>query len=123
MIDNGSFNTKLTLLVVAGSILILLGLVITESLRAGMDAQEAALNPNGYVHELYRDPQGKLWISDYLVGEIWRVDPDTNAYTVYENLLGASDGRTDSGGRHALQLDFDADTVDLPDVAPAPITV
>ena len=59
---------------------------------------ETPLNPNGQVHELYSSTNGELWISDYFAGEIWRVDPVSKTYTVYENLYGASDGQLDDSG-------------------------
>jgi streptogramin lyase len=72
--------------------------------------REAALNPQGQVHELYRDGQGDLWVSDYFAGEIWRVNPATKAYTVYENLAGASSGRLDGAGR-LWWIDFDGNAL------------
>ncbi len=76
----------------------LFGSAVLKPITAGMAAKEAALNPAGQVHELFRDEQGLLWASDYLAGEIWQIEPITGAYTVYEKLTGASDGRLDSSG-------------------------
>jgi len=71
---------------------------LIKPIAASFIEKEAALNPDGLVHELFRDNQGKLWVSDYTAGEIWKVDPVSNAYTVYEGLVSASDGRLDNSG-------------------------
>ena len=88
----------------------LMVILLTNPLAAGTLGQEANLNPLGEVHELFRDDQGILWISDYLAAEIWRVDPAGGAYTIYGNLDGASDGRVDSNG-HLWWSDFDGNAL------------
>ncbi len=76
----------------------LLILVITQGIADTPTMKETPLNENGLVYEMYRAGNGELWISDWLAGEIWRVNPTSNIYTVYEGLLGASDGRLDGNG-------------------------
>lgn len=84
------------------AILLVMGLglfAFTGALSAiEIPGKEAPLNPNGQVHELFRDGQGNLWISDYFAGEIWRVNSLTGQYTVYEGLDGASSAFTDNQG-------------------------
>jgi len=66
---------------------------------AAEQPQEASLNPGGDPYEISIDQQGDLWLSDYGAAEIWRVDPQTAAYTVYENIQAPSDARADAAGK------------------------
>jgi len=61
-------------------------------------AQETDLNPAGEVYEMNPDAAGNLWISDYGANQIWRVDPTTDAYTIYEDMTSAADARMDVSG-------------------------
>ena len=71
--------------------LFLLILVFTQIMAAVQTMTETPLNEAGQVHEMFRAENGELWISDFLVDEIWQVDPSSGAYTVYENLAEAVD--------------------------------
>ena len=73
-------------------------IMIVLAAGAAPNAQEAALNPLGGAFELNVDDQGQLWISDYDADEIWKVEPDSGAYTVYENIPTPSDARRDAAG-------------------------
>ena len=74
----------------------LLGLM--SKARADQSAQEMALNPAGVAFELSQDSQGMLWISDWGAGEIWRVNPATGNYVVFEVGGTPSDARGDGQG-------------------------
>ncbi len=85
------------LLVLIGAVLFLV-LIFAQGIADTPANKEAPLNPDGLVYEMSRDDNGKLWITDYMENEIWKVDPATGNYTVYDGLYGASDGRLDSSG-------------------------
>ena len=91
-------KTKRRLLPLIFLITILLLTVIGGAVTANLSGRETPLNPDGYVYEVFRDDSGELWISDYFVDEIWRVNPTSGAYTIYSDLVGASDGRTGGDG-------------------------
>lgn len=74
----------------------LLGL--TNGTRADQQVQEMDLNPAGEAYELNLDSQGMLWISDYGAGEIWRINPPTGNYTIFEVGGSPSDARSDGAG-------------------------
>ena len=76
----------------------LLSPLIRNAIAAGMTGKETPLDPDGQPYELFRDNQGKLWISDFWAGEIWRVNPVSREYTIFGGLEGASDGRVNSSG-------------------------
>lgn len=75
-----------------------------------MAGSEAPLNPAGLVHELFRDSQGRFWISDFYASEVWVVNSMTNDYSVYQGLSGASSARLDNAGT-LWWSDFDANAV------------
>ena len=95
-------------LVMSAALWLAAGILTLEAQQ--FPAREAALNPQGQAYELFLDGQGELWISDYFAGEIWRVNPTTKAYTVYENLAGASSGRLDGAGK-LWWVDFDGNAL------------
>ena len=73
-------------------------LLTTGQAAAVDDPGQAELNPDGDAFEINIDAQGLLWISDRVAGEIWRVDPATAAYTVYEGIPAPSDARRIADG-------------------------
>lgn len=80
---------------------------LTDGARADQPAQETGLNPTGEAYELNLDSQGMLWISDYGAGEIWRVNPPTGSYAIFEVGGRPSDARGDGAGR-VWWADFDS---------------
>jgi len=60
--------------------------------------RESNLNPVGQVFEVNADSSGKLWISDNLANEIWRVDPTNGQYTAYQGMNRANDAKMDTAG-------------------------
>ena len=79
-------------------------LAIATPAGAGLLAQEIDLNQMGEAYELNLDSQGMLWVSE-AAGEIWRVDPTNEQYTIYPVGGGPSDARGDGAG-HAWWVDF-----------------
>jgi streptogramin lyase len=55
---------------------------------ADLGVQEAPLMPGGQVYEVTRGPTGLLYLSDTGSQEIWRVDPISGNYTVYQGVYG-----------------------------------
>ncbi len=104
-----SKRQRSTLVILLGTILLLI-LIFFQSPADTQTMQETPLNEKGLVHELFRAANGELWISDFLADEIWQVDPKSGSYTVYENMVGASDGRLDSKGQ-LWWSDFDGSAV------------
>jgi streptogramin lyase len=82
-------------------------LVLVTPAGAGLPAQETELNQAGLAYELNQDSQGMLWVSEFLEGEIWRVDPVTGDYTIYPVSGQPSDARGDGAG-HAWWADYDS---------------
>jgi streptogramin lyase len=64
----------------------------------GPTVQEAAINSKGGPWEITTDTQGNLWISDSGVDEVWQVNSETGAYTIFQNMTGVSDARRDAAG-------------------------
>jgi streptogramin lyase len=60
-----------------------LGLAIAGRGLADLSAQEMPLNQNGAAFEIHTDAQDNLWISDFLAGEIWKVNIEGDGYTSY----------------------------------------
>lgn len=75
------FVTRALLLVILIGLLVLLGLAILALVE--WSTFEPRLNPKGSAYELNPDDMGRLWISDFKIGEIWGVDPTSGAYEVY----------------------------------------
>jgi streptogramin lyase len=74
-------------------------LLIAGQAAVAEPAEEAGLNPAGDAYELNMDAQGRLYVSDYGAGEIVRVDSQTAAYTVFEEIQAPSDARADAAGK------------------------
>lgn len=55
----------------------------STSARADLPVSETGLKPEGGSWEINPDPTGKLWITDYLGGEIRSVNPATGEYDAY----------------------------------------
>ncbi|MBN1400087.1 MAG: hypothetical protein JXA74_04575, partial [Anaerolineae bacterium] len=62
-------------------------------------ALEAPLNQEGQAFELHLDGLGRLWISDYNANEIWQVNPETGACTLFGDLDAPSDAQMDASGQ------------------------
>lgn len=65
---------------------------------ADMAGYEADLTSDGTVYEVNRGADGQLYISDYDAQEIWRVDPASGAYTLYQGVGSVVDARQDGAG-------------------------
>jgi streptogramin lyase len=67
---------------------------------ASNTVDQTGLTSYGEVYEINRDAAGTLYVSDYDAYEIWKVDPLSGAYTLYQNLggVGVLDARPDSAG-------------------------
>lgn len=67
---------------------VLLGvfLIISFSIPAlaALPVHEILLNQNGEAFEINSDDEGWLWISDWIVSEVWRVNPATGAHIIYK---------------------------------------
>ena len=61
-------------------------------------AEETDLNSSGTAYEINPDGAGNLWISDFGGDEIRRLNPETGAYTAYQDLSAPSDARSDGAG-------------------------
>lgn len=80
-------------------LLILTNLAPTGFAAIQAGAEEASLPAAQKIYEINTDAQGKLYISDQYAGEIWRVDPATQAYTVYTAGSTVIDARPDNANR------------------------
>lgn len=82
--------------------IILLGLLFYplqgRTVLAGAAGKEMPLNPDGFAYEVHPDAQGNLWVSEYDLGELWRVDAGGGAYTVYKVGGNPGDARPDNSG-------------------------
>jgi streptogramin lyase len=74
----------------------LLGLAMAGKALADLSAQEMPLSSNGAAIEIHTDAQNNLWISDFLTGEIWKVNAAGNGYTAY--LVGGFPADAQSDG-------------------------
>jgi streptogramin lyase len=80
-------------------------LKFTQNASAGLlapdalSASEMALNPTGDAYEISLDASGNLWVSDYSAGELWKVSPAGNTYSVYPVSGTPSDAHADSSGK------------------------
>lgn len=95
------WNTKKRLFFVLIVVICLGALLVpllSRTIEAAADAQEMALNPDGWVHELSRDADGNLWASDFLENQVWRINPADGKYTIYNDVIGATDAKIDSAG-------------------------
>lgn len=69
-----------------------LGLVFAAG-AAELPLAEAPLNPEGRMFEVNLDDQGFLWLADLDADEVWHVDRDTGAYTIFAGIPDPSDAR------------------------------
>jgi len=77
----------------------LLGLAMAGRALADLSAQEMPLSSNGAAIEIHTDAQSNLWISDFLAGEIWKVNAAGNGYTAYTIVDGyPADAQSDGQG-------------------------
>jgi len=80
-------------------------LKFTQNASAGLlapdalSASEMELNPTGDAYEISLDTSGNLWVSDYSAGELWKVSPASNTYSVYPVSGTPSDAHADSSGK------------------------
>lgn len=82
----------------AAAVLALLLLIGTATVAAvDLAVQEASLTPSGQAYEINRGPTGTLYVSDSQAGEIWRIDPTTGGYTVYQGIT-PQDAKPDGDG-------------------------
>ncbi|MEA3336586.1 MAG: hypothetical protein U9R25_11795 [Chloroflexota bacterium] len=81
---------------VTATCLLLVALLATVA-AADLSVQEANLTPGGLVYEVNRGPADMLYLSDPISREIWRVDPASGAYTVYQGIT-PQDARADASG-------------------------
>lgn len=84
-----------SMLIATGFALVLLWVVIVGA--SDLAFEQANLNPHGKVYEVNTDASGFLYLSDYLVNEVWRVEA-TGFYTVYEAVDSATDAKADAAG-------------------------
>lgn len=77
--------------------LLLLLALLASAATADLSVQEASLSAGGQVYEVNAGPNGLLYLSDLTSQEVWRVDPVTGAYTVYQGVS-PQDARADAGG-------------------------
>ncbi len=103
---------------IAFSLTLLFLLSIPFIVIADLSASELALNPDGTAYEVHPDSQGRLWISEYLAGEVWRVD-STNTVNVYPVGGAPSDATPDTSnavwwvdGATIRRLDLSSNTVE-----------
>ncbi len=73
---------------------LLFGFGLAGKALADFRAQEMPLNPNGSPTEIHADAQNNLWISEFLAGEIWKVNAAGDGFTTYS--LGNSSFPTDA---------------------------
>lgn len=80
------------------AVLALLLLIGAASVTAvGLVVQEANLAPGGQAYEINRSLTGTLYVSDNQANEIWRIDPISGAYTVYQGIT-PQDAKPDANG-------------------------
>jgi streptogramin lyase len=89
-------TTSVGLILLSLSVIASGGLAIAGA--SDITAQETDLNPDGEACEVNADAAGNLWISDYGTDQLWRVDPATDATTIYEDMTSAADARMDVSG-------------------------
>jgi streptogramin lyase len=95
--------------------LLLIFLLFTSALVSWVSAapgssatDETNLNPAGEVYEINRDSQGMLYVSDYAAGEIWKINPVDDGYTLFGNLGEALDAQPDANGKIWFTDDVDS---------------
>jgi streptogramin lyase len=73
-------------------------LALAGTAWAALQAQETPLSPTGSAYEINLDSQGTLWVSDWIAGEIWSIEPTSGVTTTYPVGGGPSDARGDGAG-------------------------
>src|SRR5574340_982328 len=77
----------------------ILGLFVFFSLalpaEASIPVQEGNLAVGGIAYEVNPDSDGWLWISEYGKNEVWRLNPQTGAYSIYSTGGSPADARRD----------------------------
>lgn len=68
--------------------------VIAEDISVG----EQLLTDRGIAYGISHDASGKLYITDWKLGEVWRVDPGNGSYTLYRGLGSTLDSQPDPEG-------------------------
>lgn len=94
---------RLYSILTAGMLAALLAFILIVASRASgaisqQTAYEMPLNPGGSVFEMNRDPQGHLWVSEYMAGEVWDLDPAGGMYTIYQGMDYPGGARSDGAG-------------------------
>lgn len=109
----------------AFAVVLLAAAVASQSPVAGeplaITVLESDLNPDGGVYEVNTGPDGLLWVSDYLAGEIRAYAPDGSAATVYSGLGAVADARA-AGGGMVWYVDQDAGRLARLDTAAQTVT-
>jgi sugar lactone lactonase YvrE len=78
---------------------ILISVSAAAAVLAGdISVGERLLTSRGIAYGIAQDDAGKLYITDWKLGEVWRVDPVTGAYTLYSALGSTLDARPDRVG-------------------------
>jgi streptogramin lyase len=73
---------------------------------ASAQVLETPLNEDGLAYEINAEPDGTLWVSDNLAGEIRAYAPDGSEVTIFSGLGSVSDARGGPGG-YAWLVDQD----------------
>ena len=79
------------------AILIIL-LLLTASARVwaeNLPIAEHNLTSRGVAYAINSDNMGNLFITDWKMGEVWRVSPTTGAYTLFSGLGSTLDAQPD----------------------------
>lgn len=69
-----------------------------QTVAADLNVAELPFGPNSSAWEIHADAQGRVWVSDYGAGELWRVDADGGKYQVFAVGGSPSDAYPDAGG-------------------------
>lgn len=77
-------------------VFVLLAVALVQASEIWVD--DAALTRGGIAYEINRDALGRLYVTDWAAGEIWRVEPGTSAYTRFTGLGAPNDARPDAAG-------------------------
>lgn len=70
----------------------------TLALAADLPTGERPLTAGGIAYGIARDAAGNLVVTDWKLGEVWRVAPGTGAYTRYGGLGNTLDAQPDGAG-------------------------
>lgn len=81
-------------------VLLLPSYKLSGSALAPQDLQvsEFNLNPGGGAYEANLDLNGNLWISEFMAGELWQINPANSTYKIYRVKGSPSDAHADSYG-------------------------